>query len=53
MAKSQQRELVIMASTESLYRYTTTKSQKNNPKKLERKKYDPVVRRHVVFREYR
>jgi len=27
--------------------YTTTKNKRNNPEKLERLKYDPVVRKHV------
>lgn len=31
--------------------YTTTKNQKNTPDKLVLSKYDPVVRRHVLFRE--
>ena len=31
--------------------YTTTKNKRNTPDKLEFKKYDPVVRRHVAYRE--
>ena len=31
--------------------YTTDKSKKNTPGKLEMKKYDPVVRKHVEFKE--
>lgn len=31
--------------------YTTTKNKKTAQGKLELKKYDPVVRRHVVYRE--
>ena len=31
--------------------YTTTKNPKLSSKKLEMRKYDPVVRRHVVYRE--
>ena len=31
--------------------YTTDKNKKNTPDKLEMKKYDPVVRKHVVFKE--
>jgi large subunit ribosomal protein L33 len=53
MAKSNGRELVILKSTESAYCYTTTKNPRKSPGKLERKKYDPVVRRHVLFREKR
>ena len=31
--------------------YTTTKNQKAKPDKLEMKKYDPVARKHVVYKE--
>ena len=31
--------------------YTTTKNKKTTPDKLEMKKYDPKVRKHVVYRE--
>ena len=33
------------------YFYTTTKTRKNTPDKFEMKKYDPVARKHVVFKE--
>lgn len=31
--------------------YTTTKNPKTKTTKLELRKYDPVARRHVVYRE--
>ena len=31
--------------------YTTTKNKKTTPGKLEMKKYDPVVRKHVIYKE--
>lgn len=31
--------------------YTTDKNKKNTPGKMEFLKYDPVVRKHVAFRE--
>ncbi len=31
--------------------YTTTKNKKTKPDKLEMKKYDPKVRKHVIYRE--
>lgn len=31
--------------------YTTTKNKKNTPDKMEIKKYDPVVRKHVIYKE--
>lgn len=31
--------------------YTTAKNKRNTPEKIELKKYDPVVRQHVPFKE--
>ena len=31
--------------------YTTTKNKRTMPNKMEIKKFDPVVRQHVVFKE--
>ncbi len=31
--------------------YTTDKNKKNTPEKLQMKKYDPVVRKHVMYKE--
>jgi large subunit ribosomal protein L33 len=31
--------------------YTTTKNKKTTPGKLEMKKYDPVARKHVDYKE--
>ena len=31
--------------------YTTIKNKQNTPNKIELKKYDPVVRKHVVYKE--
>ncbi|GHU30082.1 50S ribosomal protein L33 [Betaproteobacteria bacterium] len=31
--------------------YTTTKNKKTTPEKLEVKKYDPVARKHVAYKE--
>lgn len=31
--------------------YTTTKNKKNMPEKMEIKKFDPVVRKHVAYKE--
>lgn len=46
------REKIRLVSTAGTgYFYTTTKNRRNTPDKLELKKYDPVVRKHVVFRE--
>jgi len=31
--------------------YTTTKNTRTTPDKMEIKKYDPVVRKHVIYKE--
>jgi large subunit ribosomal protein L33 len=31
--------------------YTTTKNRRLHPEKMEVKKYDPVVRKHVTYKE--
>jgi large subunit ribosomal protein L33 len=31
--------------------YTTTKNKRTMPEKMEIKKYDPVVRQHVMYKE--
>lgn len=31
--------------------YTTTKNKRTTPEKLEMKRYDPVVRKHVLYKE--
>ena len=31
--------------------YTTTKNKRNQPDKMEIKKYDPVARKHVIYKE--
>ena len=33
------------------YFYTTTKNPREHPEKMELMKYDPVVRKHVLFKE--
>jgi large subunit ribosomal protein L33 len=33
--------------------YTTTKNRRNTPDRLELLKFDPVVRKRVIFRETR
>lgn len=50
MAKGK-RENIKLKSTESPHCYCTTKNKANTPQRLELRKFDPVVRRHVVYRE--
>jgi large subunit ribosomal protein L33 len=51
MAKKGAREVIKLKSTESPYLYFTKKNKRTTTERLELKKYDPVVRKHVAFRE--
>ena len=51
--KSGARETVKMKSTESPHMYTTVKNKRNDPDRLQLKRYDPVLRRHVLYKETR
>ncbi|MCL4253048.1 MAG: 50S ribosomal protein L33 [Anaerolineae bacterium] len=51
MAKKGNRIVVKMRSTESGHIYITYKNRRNDPNRLELKKYDPFVRRHVIYKE--
>ena len=55
MAKQQDiRPIIKLRSTAGTgYTYVTRKNRRNNPDRLVLKKYDPVVRKHVEFREER
>ena len=53
MAKKGPRVLIKMRSTESSHMYLTEKNRRNDSGRLELKKYDPVLRKHVDFREER
>lgn len=50
MAKSKN-DIKLVSSANTGFFYVTKKNPKNNTKKLELKKYDPVARKHVVFKE--
>ena len=46
------REKIKLESTAGTgHFYTTTKNKRIKPDKLEIKKYDPVARKHVVYKE--
>ncbi|MDQ3247665.1 MAG: 50S ribosomal protein L33 [Chloroflexota bacterium] len=51
MAKKGARVMVKMRSTESPHVYVTLKNRRNDPNRMELRKYDPTLRRHVVYRE--
>ena len=58
MAKKGNRVQVILESTEQkesglpgMSRYITTKNKKNTPDRMERKKYNPILKRVTIHRE--
>ena len=51
MAKSAREKIRMVSSAGTGHFYTTDKNKKNTPKKMEKKKYDPVVRKHVLYKE--
>jgi large subunit ribosomal protein L33 len=54
LAKSELRPLVKLRSTGGTgFTYVTRKNRRNNPERMVLRKYDPMLRRHVDFREER
>ena len=51
MAKEGARINVQLRSTESGYSYFVSKNKRNDPERMELRKYDPKVRKHVIFKE--
>jgi len=48
------RPIIRLRSTAGTgYTYVTRKSRRNTPDRLVLKKYDPIARRHVEFKEAR
>jgi large subunit ribosomal protein L33 len=44
-------KIKLISSAGTGHFYTTTKNKRTTPDKLEMKKYDPVVRKHVMYKE--
>jgi large subunit ribosomal protein L33 len=51
MAKANTIQIKLVSSADTGFFYVTKKNVRNTTGKLEKKKYDPVARKHVVFRE--
>ncbi|PKM11787.1 MAG: 50S ribosomal protein L33 [Gammaproteobacteria bacterium HGW-Gammaproteobacteria-3] len=46
------RDKIKLVSSEGTgHFYTTTKNKRTMPEKMEIKKFDPVVRKHVLYKE--
>lgn len=48
---SKRDKIRLISSAGTGHFYTTTKNKRTKPDKLELKKFDPVARKHVVYKE--
>ena len=46
-----QEKIKLVSSAGTGHYYTTTKNKRTHPDKMEVKKYDPIVRKHVSYKE--
>lgn len=44
-------KIKLVSSAGTGHFYTTTKNKRNTPDKMEIMKFDPVVRKHVTYKE--
>ena len=51
MAKAIREKIKLVSSAGTGHYYTTTKNKRTMSDKLELKKYDPVARKHVAYKE--
>ena len=52
--KNDLRPLIKLRSTAGTgYTYVTWKNRRNDPDRISLRKYDPIIRRHVEFKETR
>jgi large subunit ribosomal protein L33 len=51
MAKAAMIKIKLVSSADTGYYYVTTKNARTKTEKMVLKKYDPVARKHVEFKE--
>jgi large subunit ribosomal protein L33 len=51
MAKAAMIKIKLLSSADTGYFYVTTKNARTKTEKMSLKKYDPVARKHVEFKE--
>ena len=51
MAKSVRDKIKLVSTADTGHYYTTTKNKRTHPEKMQVNKYDPVVRKHVAYKE--
>jgi|TARA_B110000263_G_scaffold111275_1_gene97262 large subunit ribosomal protein L33 len=44
-------KIKLVSSAGTGHYYTTSKNKRTTPDKIEMKKFDPVVRKHVIYKE--
>ncbi|AJD46509.1 50S ribosomal protein L33 [Alcanivorax sp. S71-1-4] len=49
--KAVREKIRLVSSAGTGHFYTTTKNKRTTPEKIEIRKYDPVVRQHVAYKE--
>jgi len=53
MAKASTIQIKLISTADTGFFYVTKKNPRTQTEKLEMRKYDPVVRKHVTFKEGR
>jgi large subunit ribosomal protein L33 len=51
MAKAAREKIKLVSTADTGHFYTTTKNRRTMPDKMEIKKFDPVARKHVIYKE--
>ncbi|PLK58768.1 50S ribosomal protein L33 [Candidatus Palibaumannia cicadellinicola] len=51
MAKSVREKIKLISSAGTHHFYTTTKNKRIKLEKIELKKFDPIIRKHVLYKE--
>jgi large subunit ribosomal protein L33 len=46
-------QIKLVSTADTGYFYVTFKNPRNVTEKLEKKKYDPIAKKHVAFKEYK
>ena len=51
MSNSKRDKIRLVSSAGTGHFYTTAKNKRLHPEKMEVRKYDPVIRQHVIYKE--
>ncbi|AWD32305.1 50S ribosomal protein L33 [Candidatus Kinetoplastibacterium sorsogonicusi] len=51
MAKGAREKIKLQSTANTGHFYTTTKNKRNKPEKILIKKFDPIARKHVEYKE--